>query len=137
MEGPQFSTRAESHTYRKLGFSIIGMTLAIEAKLAKEMEMCFLPLAFVTDYDCWHHEVEVVSVEIIVKNFAQNCENAVRLVEALATVELDEVVGCSCTSALQNAIITNPEMISPSAYQRLEPILTKYIKPKDIKNPHE
>jgi len=129
MEGPQFSTRAESTTYRKLGYSIIGMTLASEAKLARELEMCFLPLAFVTDYDCWYHEFEVVSVEIIIKNFAKNNENAGILVERLVDQMSRDQSNCKCSQSLNGAIITDPESITSSVYERLKPILNKYIKP--------
>ena len=76
MEGPQFSSRGESLTYRKLGYDLIGMTQAIEAKLARELEMCFLPLAFVTDYDCWHEDTAAVTVEMVVQNLQENTENA-------------------------------------------------------------
>lgn len=128
MEGPQFSTRAESHTYRKLGYDIIGMTQAVEAKLARELEICFLPLAFVTDYDCWHHEVEAVSVEIIIKNFAKNSQNAARLVEALVHEMTSDDLECPCSNSLKNNIITDAEVIPEATYQKLEPVIGKYLK---------
>jgi 5'-methylthioadenosine phosphorylase len=128
MEGPQFSSRAESQTYRKLGYDIIGMTQAVEAKLAKELEMCFLPLAFVTDYDCWHHDVEPVSVEIIIKNFAKNSQNAVKLVEVLAKGMTSRHGLCRCSNSLQNNIITDAEAIPEETYRKLEPVIGKYLK---------
>ena len=128
MEGPQFSTQAESHTYRQLGYDIIGMTQAVEAKLAKELEMCFLPLAFVTDYDCWHHEAEAVSVEVIAQNFSKNSKSAVQLVEALVKAMPSQPRVCDCGTSLENNIITDPAVISSETYHKLEPVVGKYIK---------
>ena len=130
IEGPQFSSKAESITYKKLGFSIIGMTMAVESKLAKELEICFLPLAFVTDYDCWHHEEEAVSVEVIVKNFNKNNENAVILVETLINMIAKERVQCKCSESLENSIITNIDSISDEVLNKLEPVIGKYINKK-------
>ncbi|MDQ1353227.1 MAG: S-methyl-5-thioadenosine phosphorylase [Acidobacteriota bacterium] len=128
MEGPQFSSKAESNIYRKLGLSIIGMTQAIEAKLARELEMCFIPLSFVTDYDCWHEEAEHVSVEMVIQYLNKNTENAANLVQAIVG-NIDKVKpDCQCGSALQNAVITHHESIPGTAYKRLEPIIGKYIK---------
>lgn len=128
MEGPQFSSKAESNIYRKLGLSIIGMTQAIEAKLARELEMCFIPLSFVTDYDCWHEEAEHVSVEMVIQYLNKNTENAANLVQAIVG-NIDKVkLDCRCGSSLQNAIITNHASIPEAAYKKLEPIIGKYIK---------
>lgn len=128
MEGPQFSTKAESETYRKLGFSVIGMTLAVEAKLARELELCFVPLAFVTDYDCWHEETEPVTVEMIVRNLKLNSENARAIVTDFIGSQGNRHSQCDCSNALQNNIITDPAMIPPATLSKLEPIIGKYIK---------
>ncbi len=127
MEGPQFSSKAESNIYRKLGLSIIGMTQAIEAKLARELEMCFIPLSFVTDYDCWHEETEHVSVEMVIQYLNKNTENAANLIQGIVS-NIDKVKpDCRCGSSLQNAIITHHASIPEAAYKRLEPIIGKYI----------
>jgi len=126
MEGPQFSTKGESRVYRQLGFSIIGMTQAIEAKLARELEMCFLPLAFVTDYDCWHEEP--VTVEMVIRNLNKNTENAKKLVRDIVAHSGQDRETCACSSSLAAALITAPQMIPESAYKRLEIIIGKYIK---------
>ncbi|MCU0287301.1 MAG: S-methyl-5'-thioadenosine phosphorylase [Acidobacteria bacterium] len=128
MEGPQFSSKAESNIYRQLGLSIIGMTQVIEAKLARELEMCFIPLSFVTDYDCWREEEEHVSVEMVINFLNKNTENAENLIKAILG-SIDNVkIDCQCGSSLQNAIITNRATIPETTYQRLEPIIGKYIK---------
>jgi 5'-methylthioadenosine phosphorylase len=128
MEGPQFSSKAESHIYRQLGLSIIGMTQVIEAKLARELEMCFIPLSFVTDYDCWREEVEHVSVDMVIQYLNKNTENAGNLVQAIIggidNVKLD----CRCGSSLKDAIITNLASLPGAVYKRLEPVIGKYIK---------
>ncbi len=128
MEGPQFSTKGESNIYRKLGLSVIGMTQAVEAKLARELEFCFVPLSFVTDYDCWHEEAEAVSVDMVIEYLNKNVENAGKLVEAMAEMIPNERTKCSCASALKNAMITNPDLIPAETYQKLELIIGKYIK---------
>ncbi len=128
MEGPQFSSRAESFAYRHHDFSIIGMTQAIEAKLAKEMEMCFLPLAFVTDYDCWHEDTENVSVDMVIEYLNKNTENAQKLVNLLVSNIDHEKDDCKCHSSLQYAIMTNPDIIPPETYHKLKPIIKKYIE---------
>ncbi len=129
MEGPQFSSKAESNIYRQLGLSIIGMTQAIEAKLARELEMCFAPLSFVTDYDCWHEEAEHVSVEMVIQYLIKNTEHAGNLVRGLVSNIGKVKPGCQCSSSLENAIITSPAAIPETAYKKLEPIIGKYIKP--------
>jgi len=128
MEGPQFSSRGESHLYRQLGFSVIGMTQAVEAKLARELEMCFLPLAFVTDYDCWHEGTEAVTVEMVIRNLNQNAENAKKLIQELSREINPQRDQCRCSSALANAIITAPVMIPTRTFRRLEIVIGKYIK---------
>jgi 5'-methylthioadenosine phosphorylase len=127
IEGPQFSSRAESLLFRDFGFSVIGMTQAIESKLAKELEMCFLPLSFVTDYDCWHGESESVSVELVVDNLAENADNAVELIKALVDKFSGLTDACACASALENAFITDPGRMPRDTRIRLKPIIEKYI----------
>ena len=127
MEGPQFSSKAESNTYRKLGFSIIGMTQAIEAKLARELEMCFAPLSFVTDYDCWHEEEEHVSVDMVIQYLNKNTENAGKLVQKLVDRIGSVKPGCQCGSSLQAALITNRDSIPAAVHEKLDLLIGKYI----------
>jgi len=128
MEGPQFSSKGESHIYRKLGLSIIGMTQVIEAKLAKEMEFCFLPLSFVTDYDCWHEETEAVTVDMVIAYLNKNVENASKLLEAVIESMDSEKKACNCSQSLANAIMTDMSLIPEATYKKLEPIIKKYVK---------
>jgi 5'-methylthioadenosine phosphorylase len=128
MEGPQFSTLGESLTYRQLGYSLIGMTQAVEAKLARELEICFLPLAFVTDYDCWHQEAEPVTVEMVVANLSQNTGKARELIRELVMKIGADARSCDCGQALANAIITSPAMIPDKTFKKMEMIIGKYIK---------
>lgn len=128
MEGPQFSSKAESNIYRKLGLSIIGMTQAVEAKLARELEFCFVPLSFVTDYDCWHEEEEAVTVDMVIEYLNKNVANAGKLIAALVDTIEKERTKCNCAGALQNAIITNPDIIEDKTFEKLQPIIGKYIK---------
>jgi 5'-methylthioadenosine phosphorylase len=126
MEGPAFSTRAESNLYRSWGMDIVGMTNLQEAKLAREAEICYVTIALVTDYDCWHETHDSVSVEMIVNNLRQNSRNAQALI--LKTVEeLDEQRNCSCGNALQYALITDKNVIPSITKQILNPIISKYI----------
>ena len=127
MEGPQFSTRAESELYRSWGASIIGMTALPEAKLAREAEICYATLALVTDYDCWHQTEEVVSVELVIANLMKNVANAQKIIQALVTA-LPEKRACTCGSALETAIITGREHISKETKTRLAAIVGKYVK---------
>ena len=126
MEGPQFSTLAESRLYRSWGMDIIGMTNLQEAKLAREAEMCYSTLALVTDYDCWHPEHDQVTVEMIVQNLVRNAETAQRVVQALVA-RLPETRSCPCATALEAAIITRPEAVPPETKRRLAPITGKYL----------
>ena len=128
MEGPQFSSRAESLAYRQMGFSLIGMTQAVEAKLARELEMCFLPLAFVTDYDCWHLSEESVTVEMVIANLNQGVARIKKLLPLVIRELPEKRDACPCASALANSIITAPQMIPEKTYKKLELILGKYIK---------
>lgn len=130
MEGPQFSSKGESFTYRKLGFDIIGMTQAPECKLARELEMCFLPLSFVTDYDCWHEEEEAVTVDMVIEYLTTNVENAGKLLVSLIA-EMNKVEpDCSCHESLKYSIVTNPDMIPNETYERLKPVIGKYVTPQ-------
>jgi 5'-methylthioadenosine phosphorylase len=127
MEGPQFSTLAESNLYRAWGMDIIGMTNLQEAKLAREAEICYVTLALVTDYDCWHPDHDSVTVDMIVATLMKNAETAQRAIaEAITRLPADR--SCDCGSALKYALITRPEAIAPDVKQRLAPIIGKYVK---------
>jgi len=126
MEGPQFSTRAESNAYRAMGFDVIGMTNLQEAKLAREAEMCFATIALVTDYDCWHED-ESVSVDVVVQRLKENAEAAARIVRG-AIKRLPDERSCPCASAMQNAILTAPDQIGAEARRRLAPIVGRYLE---------
>lgn len=126
MEGPQFSTLSESHTYRKLGFDIIGMTNLTEAKLALEAEICYATFAMVTDYDCWHPSHDAVTVDQIISVLTKNTENVQRAIRE-AVRALDESRPCKCGSALAHAILTDRKAIPASAKKRLAPIIGKYV----------
>jgi 5'-methylthioadenosine phosphorylase len=104
------------------------MTQAVEAKLARELEMCFAPLSFVTDYDCWHQEAESVTVEMVIQYLIKNADNAGKLVRGLAA-NVDKVKpGCQCGSSLQNALITSHTSIPEATFKKLELLIGKYIK---------
>jgi 5'-methylthioadenosine phosphorylase len=126
MEGPQFSTIAESNFYRKAGFDIIGMTNLQEAKLAREAEICYTTLALVTDYDCWHPEHDSVTVEMVIANLVGNAKTAQQVI-ANAVEQLPVARTCECAKALAAAIITRPEAMSADAKHRLAPIVGKYV----------
>jgi 5'-methylthioadenosine phosphorylase len=126
MEGPQFSTLAESKLYRSWGADIIGMTNLQEAKLAREAEICYTTLAQDTDYDCWHPSHDHVTVEMIVANLVQNAKTAQQVI-ASAVDALPFERTCECATALKYALITRPEAIPASAKERLAPIVGKYI----------
>jgi len=127
MEGPAFSTRAESNTYRRLGFDVVGMTNLTEAKLAREAEMCYATLAMVTDYDCWKQDAEEVSVETIVSVLHQNARIAQKIIR-LAVARIPVREDCGCAHALEKAIITQPEFIPEEARKRLTTIIGKYLQ---------
>jgi 5'-methylthioadenosine phosphorylase len=127
MEGPAFSTRAESHLYRSWGVSVIGMTNIPEAKLAREAEMCYATLALVTDFDCWHETEEEVSVEMLLANLRSNAATAHEVIRILATSEAPER-SCECGSALGKALVTPPEAIPGGARERLDIIIGKYLE---------
>jgi len=126
MEGPQFSTIAESNSYRASGFDIIGMTNLQEAKLAREAEICYTTLALVTDYDCWHPAHDSVTVEMIINNLTQNAKMAQQVI-ANAVERLPIARECECARALAAAIITRPEHVPAGTRSRLAPIVGKYL----------
>ena len=136
IEGPQFSTVAESELYRSWGASIIGMTAVPEAKLAREAEMCYATLACSTDYDCWHPEHDAVTADMIMGNLAENAEHAKSIVSAVVS-RIPETAGCRCQSALEGAIVTAPELIPPRVRDELAPLIGKYVgaKPKEALRP--
>jgi 5'-methylthioadenosine phosphorylase len=126
IEGPQFSTRAESNTYRKLDFDIIGMTNIPEAKLAREAELCYCSMALVTDYDCWHPDYREVDINMVFDNLTKNSENAKKIIrETVANIPNDR--RCVCGNALEYGIITNKELIPDSVKADLNPIIGKYM----------
>jgi 5'-methylthioadenosine phosphorylase len=126
MEGPAFSTKAESHVYRSWGMDVIGMTNLQEAKLAREAEICYATLALVTDYDCWHEEHDAVSVETVVEYLNKNVRNAqVIMREAVRRLAASERA-CACGSALKNAIFTAPDLWPDATTRKLDAIIKKY-----------
>jgi 5'-methylthioadenosine phosphorylase len=127
MEGPQFSTLAESRLYRSWGMDVIGMTNLQEAKLAREAEICYATLALITDYDCWHPDHDSVTVELIVANLMQNAATAQKTI-AEAVARLDGARTCACKDALATAIITQPQYIPAQIKQELAPLIGKYLK---------
>lgn len=128
MEGPAFSTRAESEVYRSWGMSVIGMTNLQEAKLAREAEICYATIALVTDYDCWHPDHDSVTVDLIIDYLNRNAANAQKLVAGVVEKLAGKERSCKCARSLQHAIITAPEQITREARQRLSAIVGKYIK---------
>ena len=126
MEGPQFSTRAESNLYRSWGADLIGMTNLQEAKLAREAEICYATLAMVTDYDAWHEVHDDVTVEQIVAVLNQNAANACKVVKA-AVAALPAERNCACASALKYAILTSPDAIPEATRERLDLLVGKYL----------
>jgi len=129
MEGPQFSTKAESHLYRSWGMDIIGMTNLAEAKLAREAEICYATLACITDYDCWHMDsaVESVSLDMIVGNLCKNVDMSKKIVKSVLP-KLTKARDCVCASALKDSIVTRPEAIPAKTKKDLELIIGKYVK---------
>ena len=126
MEGPQFSTKAESNVYRSWGMDVIGMTNLQEAKLAREAEVCYVTVAMVTDYDCWHPHHDSVTVDQIVAVLVKNAENAAKVVrETVAAMPADR--SCKCGSALAHAILTERDKIPAATRQKLSLILDKYL----------
>jgi len=126
MEGPQFSTRAESNLYRSWGADIIGMTNLQEAKLAREAEICYATLAMVTDYDCWHEGHDDVTIDQIVAVIHQNSANASRVIRAAVGL-LPAQRTCACKTALTNAILTSHDAIPQSTREKLGPIVDRVL----------
>ena len=126
MEGPAFSTLAESNLYRSWGMDVIGMTNLQEAKLAREAEICYVTVAMVTDYDCWHPEHDSVTVEQIISVLTKNAANACEVVRG-AVAAMPRERNCKCGSALQHAIITQPDKIPAATRKKLSLLLDKYL----------
>lgn len=127
MEGPQFSTIAESNAYRSMGFDIIGMTNLQEAKLAREAEICYTTIALVTDYDCWHPDHDAVTVDMVVANLLQNAKTAQQVI-ANTVEQLPVERTCECARALATALMTRPDAVPAATKARLAPIVGKYLK---------
>ncbi len=127
MEGPQFSTKAESQAYRQLGAHLIGMTALPEAKLAREAELCYATLAMVTDYDCWHESEEHVTVEMVVANMQANVARAKAIVKAALPRIAASAGECACGHALAGAIMTRPDAIPKDRRQQLDLLIGKYL----------
>ncbi len=126
MEGPAFSTKAESNVYRSWGMDVIGMTNLQEAKLAREAEICYVTVAMVTDYDCWHEEHDAVTVTDILANLSKNAENACKVVAA-TVASMPAGRECKCGSALAHALITDPKAIPEATRKKLELLVGKYL----------
>jgi 5'-methylthioadenosine phosphorylase len=125
MEGPAFSTKAESNVYRSWGMDVIGMTNLQEAKLAREAEICYVTVAMVTDYDCWHPQHDAVTVNDIIANLVQNAANACKVVaEAVARIPAER--SCKCGSALAHAILTDRQLVPESTRLKLGILIDKY-----------
>lgn len=127
MEGPAFSTRAESNLYRSWGMDVIGMTNLVEAKLAREAEICYATMALVTDYDCWHEEHDAVTVEQVIQYLTKNVENAKKII-ARVVKGLPRERTCKCPTALKNAIMTDSSLIPEKTKKKLDVIIGKYVK---------
>jgi 5'-methylthioadenosine phosphorylase len=128
MEGAAFSTKAESYLYKSWGMDIIGMTNMPEAKLSREAEICYATLACVTDYDCWYMDeaVESVSIDLIIQNLRKNVAVSKSIVKE-AVRKMPEGRGCLCAKALENAIVTARDKISPQVKKRLDIIIGRYV----------
>ena len=125
IEGPQFSTKAESRIYRSWGVDVIGMTNMPEAKLAREAELCYATLALATDYDVWHDTHEVVSVEAVVQNLLRNVATAKDVLRQVIPA-VTPPRSCECPTLLRSAVITSPKAFPPAAHRRLELLIGKY-----------
>ncbi len=126
IEGPRFSTRAESNTYRAWGMDLIGMTASPEAFLAREAEMCYAVMAHVTDYDVWHVTEEPVTVEMVIRVLNKNVRFAQEALRQLA-IRLTTLHDCECEKALSAALITNPKVIPPETRNKLALLVDKYL----------
>ena len=130
MEGPQFSTKAEAQLYRSWGADIIGMTACPEAKLAREAEICYATIAFVTDYDCWHPSYALVTTEMILTNLEKGVDMAKKILK-LAVPTIPQKRDCVCATALKDAIATSRKYISDKAKQDLDLLIGKYLSKKE------
>jgi len=130
MEGPQFSTRAESNVYRSWGMDVIGMTNLQEAKLAREAEICYVTVAMVSDYDCWHPQHDAVTADQIISVLLKNAENACKVIQETVAA-MPRLRSCKCGSALAHALITERDKIPAAARQKLSLILDKYLEKKN------
>ena len=128
MEGPAFSTLAESKLYRNWGMDVIGMTNLQEAKLAREAEICYSTMALVTDYDCWHPDHDAVTVDMVIEVLNKNSANAQRMIREAVRLLTNTERTCKCGSALKHAILTQPSAITAEAKQRLAAIIGKYFE---------
>ena len=134
VEGPRFSTKAESNTYRMWGMSVIGMTTSPEAFLAREAELCYVVMAHITDYDVWHVSEQPVTVEMVIEILHRNTQIAQQAVQNLAR-DLQKERDCACGSALASALITDPQVIPPETRQKLALLVDKYYPPPpDVAN---
>jgi 5'-methylthioadenosine phosphorylase len=128
MEGPAFSTLAESRLYRSWGMDVIGMTNLQEAKLAREAEICYATMALVTDYDCWHPDHDDVTVDMVIEYLNKNSKNAQQLIREAVRVVATQERNCKCGSALKHAVLTQPGAITAEAKERLAAIVGKYFE---------
>lgn len=126
IEGPAFSTKAESRLYRSWGIDIIGMTSLTEAKLAREAEICYAAMALVTDYDCWREDEDGVTVEAVVQNLKKNISHAKQVIR-MVVPEIGSRRSCLCTDVLDGAIMTDPNSVAPETIKRLELLIKKYL----------
>ena len=127
MEGPAFSTKAESNLYRSWGMDVIGMTNLQEAKLAREAELCYATVAMVTDYDCWHDEHDAVTVTDIIANLNANADHAAKVVATAVRNLCQDSRTCDCSHALAHALITDPNTVPEATYRKLELLVGKYL----------
>ena len=132
IEGPQFSTRAESNLYRSWSMDVIGMTNLQEAKLAREAEICYATVAMVTDYDCWHPEHDAVTVETVISYLNKNAENACKVVRQ-TVADMPKARSCKCGSALEYAILTDRSKVPAGTRRKLSLLLDKYLKTQEAK----
>jgi len=128
IEGPQFSTRAESELYRSWGMDLVGMTNLQEAKLAREAELCYATLAMVTDYDCWHPDHDSVTADQIIANLVRNAATAKAVLRAALRHWPSSPRTCECGSALKHALVTPAELVPEAVKRELAPIIGKYMK---------
>lgn len=129
IEGPAFSTKAESRINRQLGCDLVGMTAIPEAKLAREAEIGYSAIAMVTDYDVWHESHDSVTAEMVVQNLLKNAEMGKKILRAALPITESQLRDCACLHALENAIVTNPATIPPYTRERLDLLVRKYIAP--------